>query len=403
MNNCHSMDALEHIAQHDFRPDIEAVAGIAAVPRILDLVCRTTGMGFAAVARVTPERWVACQVRDDMGFGLRPGGELKVKTTLCHEIRESGKPIVFDNADDDPRYATHHTPAMYGLKSYISVPVVLPDGRFFGTLCAIGSRPARVDTPEIIGMFELYAELIAHHLDSHDHMIATQSELAEARRAAELREQFIAVLGHDLRNPLGAISSGVTLLERTPLNERGASLVAMMQKCTSRMTELIENVLDFARGRLGAGIILNIRKDTRLEPILHQVVSELRTSWPDRAISVDYDLRYPVDCDGSRIAQLFSNLLGNALSYGAADEPVRVGARSGVGTFELFVANGGQPIPDAVMTRLFQPFARANGQSLQQGLGLGLYIASEIARAHGGVLRAASGPEETRFTLKIPA
>jgi signal transduction histidine kinase len=397
------MDVLEHMGQYDFGPDIKAVAGIAAVPRILDLVCRTTGMGFAAVARVTPEHWVACEVQDNVGFGLLPGSELKVETTLCHEIRQSGKTIAFDNADDDPHYATHHTPAIYNLKSYISVPIVLPDGRFFGTLCAIDSRPARVNTPEVIGMFELYAELIAHHLDSHDHMIAAQSELAEAHRAAELREQFIAVLGHDLRNPLGAISSGVTLLERTPLNERGASLVAMMQKCTGRMTELIENVLDFARGRLGAGITLDIRKDTRLEPILHQVISELRTSWPDRTIFVDYDLHHPVDCDGSRIAQLFSNLLGNALSYGAPDEPVRVGAKSGEGTFELFVANGGQPISDAAMARLFQPFARGNGQSLQQGLGLGLYIASEIARAHGGELRAISGPEETRFTLKIPA
>ncbi len=397
------MDALEHIAKHDFQADIDAVAGIAAVPRILDLVCRTTGMGFAAVARVTPDRWVACGVQDNVGFGLVPGGELKVETTICHEIRQSGKLVVFDHADEDPLYAKHHTPLAYGLQSYISVPITLPDGRFFGTLCAIDSRPARVNTPEVIGMFELYAELIAHHLDSHNHMVAAQFQLAEAQKAAELREQFIAVLGHDLRNPLGAITSGVTLLEKTPLNERGASLVAMMQKCTGRMTELIENVLDLARGRLGAGITLDIRKDARLEPVLHQVISELRTSWPDRVISVDYDLRYPVDCDASRIAQLFSNLLGNALNYGAPDEPVRVGARSGERTFELFVANGGEPISAVAMARLFQPFVRGDGQSTQQGLGLGLYIASEIARAHGGELSATSTLEETRFTLKIPA
>lgn len=111
------MDALEQISKHDFQADIDAIAGIAAVPRILDLVCRTTGMGFAAVARVTPERWVACEVQDNADFGLKPGGELKVETTLCHEIRQSGRAIVFDNADDDLRYATHHTPAIYGLKT----------------------------------------------------------------------------------------------------------------------------------------------------------------------------------------------------------------------------------------------------------------------------------------------
>jgi sigma-B regulation protein RsbU (phosphoserine phosphatase) len=169
------------------------------------------------------------------------------------------------------------------------------------------------------------------------------------------------------------------------------------------MTELIENVLDFARGRMGAGIVLDIRQDIRLEPVLEQVISELRTSWPERVISVAYDLRSPVDCDGSRIAQLFSNLLGNALTYGAPDEPVRVSARSRERKLELQVANGGQQIPADIMTRLFQPFVRGHGQLTQQGLGLGLYIASEIARAHGGELTATSTPEETRFVLQIPA
>ena len=283
------------------------------------------------------------------------------------------------------------------------MPIILPGGRFFGTLCAIDSRPARVNTPEIIGMFELYAELIAHHLDTHSHMAAAQSELAEAQKTAELREQFIAVLGHDLRNPLGAIISGVTLLEKMSLDERGVRLVAMMQTCTARMTELIENVLDFARGRMGTGIALDIHQDIRLEPVLEQVISELRTSWPERVISVDYDLRSAVDCDGSRIAQLFSNLLGNALTYGAPDEPVRVSVRSREGKLELQVANSGQQIQADIMTRLFQPFVRGHGQSTQQGLGLGLYIASEIARAHRGELTATSTPEETRFVLKIPA
>lgn len=396
------MDALGLTGKHDFQADLDAVAGISAVPRILDLVCRTTGMGFAAVARVTPERWIACRVQDNVTFGVRAGDELKVETTLCHEIRQTRQPIVFDNVSEDPRYAAHHTPLIYGLKSYISVPIILPGGRFFGTLCAIDSQPARVNTPEVIGMFELYAELIAHHLDGHEHIMAAQNQLVEAQKAAELREHFIAVLGHDLRNPLGAIASGVALLERTPLNERGLALVAMMQKCTGRMTELIENVLDFAHGRLGGGITLGTRAAVALEPVLHQVVSELRTTKQDRVIIETYDLRGPVTCDPDRIAQLFSNLLGNALNYGAADQRVRVGAQSRSGEFELFVANGGRPIPEDVMARLFQPFVRGGGEAQPQGLGLGLYIASEIARAHGGTLQVVSNASETRFTLKIP-
>ncbi|MGN6208988.1 GAF domain-containing sensor histidine kinase [Asticcacaulis sp.] len=397
------MDTLDITRISDFQADIDALAGISAVPRILDLICRTTGMGFATVARITPERWVACAVQDNIGFGLKPGGELKVETTPCHDIHQSLKPIVFDDIADDPHFTTLHTPALYGLKSYIAVPIMMADGRCFGTLCAFDTRAARVNRPEIIGLFGLSAELIAQHLDSQRCMAAAQAELAEARKAAERREQFIAVLGHDLRNPLGAIMSGVTLLEAMPLNDRGARLVTMMQTCTARMNELIGNVLDFARGRLGSGIALDIRQEIRLEPVLEQVISELRTSWPERVISVDYDLRSPVDCDGGRIAQLFSNLLGNALTYGAPDEPVRVIARSAAGRFELQVANGGRQIPADIMTRLFQPFVRGHGQSTQQGLGLGLYIASEIARAHGGELIATSTSEETRFVMQIPA
>jgi hypothetical protein len=114
--------------------DVDIVAEIAAVPHILDVVCRTTGMGFAAVARVTEDRWIACAVRDDIDFGLRPGGELKVETTICHEIRQDGAGVIINHVAADASYAQHHTPALYGFESYISMPIRLPDGSFFGTL-----------------------------------------------------------------------------------------------------------------------------------------------------------------------------------------------------------------------------------------------------------------------------
>src|SRR3954464_716270 len=107
----------------DLSADIAAVQGIAAVPRILEVVCRATGMGFAAVARVTEQRWICCAVRDEIEFGLTPGGELKVETTICHEIRQSHKAVIIDHVADDQMFCGHHTPAMYGFQSYISVPI----------------------------------------------------------------------------------------------------------------------------------------------------------------------------------------------------------------------------------------------------------------------------------------
>ena len=110
----------------------------------------------------------------------------------------------------------------------------------------------------------------------------------------------------------------------------------------------------------------------------------------------------PVNCDPKRIAQVASNLIANALKHGAPNRPVRVRAFTDEYGLELVVANEGDPIDPVVMRQLFQPFFRGNGRSSSQGLGLGLYIASEIARAHGGNLDVASSRDETRFTLRIP-
>ena len=130
----------------DFRQDVAAIHSVETVPRILDVVCQTTGMGFAAVARVTGERWVALAVRDDIKFGLLPGGELKVETTICRKSATSGNAVVIDNVAEDQIYCGHPTPELYGFQSYISVPILLGDGRFFGTLCAIDPKPPRLNS-----------------------------------------------------------------------------------------------------------------------------------------------------------------------------------------------------------------------------------------------------------------
>jgi GAF domain-containing protein len=123
---------LSQHAGHDFEADLLAIEKIEAVPTILEVVCRTTGMGFAAVARVTEDRWIACQVRDGIAFGLPPGGELDVTTTICREIRRDRAPVVIDHVAEDGAYCGHPTPARYGFQSYISMPIVLPNGTFWG-------------------------------------------------------------------------------------------------------------------------------------------------------------------------------------------------------------------------------------------------------------------------------
>jgi signal transduction histidine kinase len=387
----------------NFKADVAAINSIDAVPSILEVICRTTGMGFAAVARVTPDKWIACAVRDEIQFGLVPGGELQVESTICHEIRQNHIAVIIDHVDEDPAYAHHHTPEMYGFQSYISMPIMLKDGSFFGTLCAIDPRPARLNNPETIGMFKLFAELIAFHLDAIERLNTSELNLQEERKTAELRDQFIAILGHDLRNPVGAVSNVAQLLLRMPVDERVKRLATIIQDSSFRMKGLIDNMLDFASGKLGGGITLNRNTNEPLEEILMQVLTELKVIWPDRTINAQFNLDEPVNCDGKRIAQLFSNLLSNALTHGQKDAPVSITAVSTKQAFILAVNNAGNKIPDKMVENLFQPFSRGEADSSKQGLGLGLFIASEIANAHGGTLTVCSTDENTCFTLQIPA
>ncbi|WP_035601075.1 GAF domain-containing sensor histidine kinase [Haloferula sp. BvORR071] len=385
----------------DFQKDLALIASIGAVPTILDVICRTTGMGFAAVARVTGERWIACSVKDEISFGLKPGGELQLETTICNEIRQHRNAVVIDHVAEDDTYACHATPRQYGFQSYISMPIILKDGSFFGTLCAIDPKPAKLKTPAVIGMFKMFAELIALHIETTERLLESEARLKVEREAAELREEFIAVLGHDLRNPLGALRTGVVLLQELSGDPKAARVAAMMDRSVTRMSELIEDVMDFARGRLGGGIALEGCAEESPEPVLRQAVEEARAMRPDKTIEMAFDLIDPVVHDKRRLAQLFTNLLGNALTHGKDGEPVRVHARSQGGRFELAVENAAEPIPAETMDRLFQPFARGDTSGQKQGLGLGLYIASEIAKAHGGKIEVKSDVDGTRFTFRM--
>lgn len=386
----------------DFAADIAAVQRIDAVPRILEIVCRSTGMGFAAVARVTEGRWMCCAVRDEISFGLRPGGELQVETTICHEIRQSHEAVVIDHVAEDKVFCGHPAPAMYGFQSYISVPIILTDGTFFGTLCAIDPRPARLNNPETIGSVKLFAELIGTHLNALARLEESEATLLGERQASELREQFIAVLGHDLRNPLAAMASGVRLITKAKSADDTIKIAGLMQNTINRMSLLIDNVLDFARGRLGGGLTLQRLPNEPVEEVLNQVAAELRSSHMDRVIQTKFDIKQPVNCDPQRIGQLFSNLLGNAVTHGSKDKPIVARATTDNGVFELSVTNAGDPIPPATMAQLFQPFFRGTVKKSLQGLGLGLFIASEIARAHGGTLDVTSVDDETRFSFRMP-
>jgi sigma-B regulation protein RsbU (phosphoserine phosphatase) len=233
--------------------------------------------------------------------------------------------------------------------------------------------------------------------------VRAEADAKAEHETAILREQFIAVLGHDLRNPLAALAAGIRMLtDRETLSDRGKYLVKEMGNSVGRATALIDNILDFARGRLGDGLTLARTRTEALTPVLEQVIAEVSATAPDRVIFADFSIAEPIECDPARIGQLAANLVSNAVTHGAPGLPIEVKGWTEDGRFLFSVANGGIPIPEKARAQLFQPFFRGAIRRSQHGLGLGLFIVSEIAKAHGGRIDVTSSEEETRFTFSMP-
>jgi signal transduction histidine kinase len=311
----------------------------------------------------------------------------------------SGRPIVVDDVDRDDVYRDHVSPRSHGFRSFITFPVVLPDGSFFGTLSGIDPDPRAIDTPGILESVRLRSELTASHIQAELDIQRSKAMLVSEKQVAILREQFIAVLGEDLRKPLAGVSAGARMMTRRP--ERAAALATEMARNVGHMNGLINEVTDFARGRLGGGLQMEIRPNATLDEALRDVVAELQSARPDKSIDVDIKISEAISCDPARIAQLASNLLGNAIFHDSGDVPVSVRAGIRDGVFEFIVTNAGRPLPAGVLETLFEPYARASVGS--QGLGLGLYIASEIARGHDGHIDVASNEAFTSLAFRMPA
>ena len=385
--------------------DIAAIQAIGAVPTILETVATITGLGFVCIARVTRDSWHACAVLDKLGLGLEVGGELDITTTLCDEVRDSGKAIIIDHVSRSAAYCHHHTPRIYGFESYISIPVRRQDGSYFGTLCGIGPQPLALSTPAIANSMALFAQLISLQLEADAQLAATRGLLADERETAELREQFIAVLGHDLRAPLGSISMAVEVGKRKAHDSAMQALLDHIGHSAGQISAQVDDVVDFTRGRMGGGIVLEMRREDALQLALGQAVEAMRARYPERRIDADLQPLAPLPCDRARMEQMLANLLDNALLHGDPQRPVRVAARDDDGVFQLTVTNGGPRIPDEVRRRLFQPFWRGalklTPEWRQQGVGLGLFIVAEIARAHGGSVEVVSSDTATSFIYRL--
>ncbi|HVU50338.1 MAG TPA: MEDS domain-containing protein [Polyangia bacterium] len=233
-------------------------------------------------------------------------------------------------------------------------------------------------------------------------LIREKAARQEAERSVRYNEMFAGMLGHDLRNPLSAITTGANYIARLNAHQKTTKAASRILSSAERMARMIDQLLDFTRIRVGGGLSLAPSRFD-LEELLCKVKDELEAANPDRTVVVDVEGNATGEWDHDRLLQVFSNLIGNALHHGRSDHPVKVrcnGKRSK--DLSVSVHNAGA-VPPEVLPVLFEPFRGTARYQRTRGLGLGLFITQQIIAAHGGTIDVASeAATGTTFRLLLP-
>jgi signal transduction histidine kinase len=223
-------------------------------------------------------------------------------------------------------------------------------------------------------------------------------------QVAQSRDMFVAILGHDLQTPLGAvITSAQFILDADALAEPYATVASVLTRSARRMSRLVDELLDFTRIRLGTTFPIDTRR-CNMESVARDAIQEMLAAHPERSIELDARGDVWGTWDPPRIRQVIGNLLANSVQYGSRDSAIRVSLEGADEAIELSVHNDGAPISPGDLGQLFDPLKRfAAGQAKTSNLGLGLYIAERIVAAHGGTIEVAStATDGTTFTVHLP-
>jgi signal transduction histidine kinase len=391
--------------------DVEKIKQISIVPTMLEVICRSTGMGFAAIARVTNEKWIACSVKDEILFRLESGGELVLETTICNEIRDNRQAVVIDHVAESELFKNHHTPLMYGFQSYISIPIILKNGDFFGTLCAIDPNPAELNNVKTIGMFNMFADLISFHLEALDLVERSNATVQSLNRqltdSLDENRQYRHISNHNLQEPLRKIRVfSSSLIEATEHNNI-AKVKELAQKVNSsaqKFSMMIQDLSDFSQ--------LNSNNDSfeivDLNEITADVCLQLSSAIESSGATIEVETLPNVFASRLQIEQLFYHLINNTLRFSKKDQKPVIRIFSNAfftdNTFaEIHIEDNGMGIEKSQLEKIFDLFTKLPQVHGAHSKGMGLAFCRKIARNHGGDITAYSeAGQGSRFCVTLP-
>ncbi len=376
---------------------------LASMPEVGDALAKlaeTSGMPTVLLTGMQREDWCIWAAHGAARLGLDVGLLRPAQGLYCRDVRRTGRPLVIDDAEEGP-YRQHPSYRELGVMSYLGVPFRVADGPILGTVCALDSKP-HLGLDSVVPHFELMSRMLAHELQLTHVTRDMLDALARVSETAEARERFLAMVAHDLRSPLASIDATARqLLRAPPTPEVLAASAERVLRGTERMRRMIDDLLDYARGRLGGGIPISRVRIDDVGAFLDSVIDDVMSSRRSCIIERRFDVPRSTDAswDRDRISQAMINVFVNACDHGTANAVVHVTARlTSDRDLVVEVTNDGEIGVDA-RSSIFDPFCGARDSV---GLGLGLFIAKRIVDAHGGSIDVAGREGKTCAALRIP-
>ena len=394
--------------------DITDIQSIAIVPTILDVVCRATGMGFAAVARVTEDAWVTCGVLDNIPFGLSVGDELEISTTFCKQVRDTDKLVVIDHVDNDETYSNHPIPQQYGFQSYISVPIIRSNGEFFGTLCALDLKPNKLKNAKIIDMFTMFSELISFHLDAINTM-RKQASIIERKEGELATYDFIS--SHDLQEPLRKIqllTNTIEVKEIDKLSKKSKKYFKSIKNAATRMRKILDDLLKYSQ----TGYNHKGFREQDMGKLIERVKYRLSDEFEQSNAVLNLSNLGKLHIMPVQIEQLFYNLFSNSIRFRNKERTLTIEVESRIDKgsnfevesldenlnyCEISVRDNGNGFEQKHSEKIFEMFQRLSNKPDDKSTGIGLAIVKRIVNNHNGIILATSQPNvHATFKIYLP-